>query len=173
MRKIALVVVLLFAVALSFGQDFSFSLSLNGNAHIVSWETMSRLHEMKKNGQITSLSAEGLYNYFEDIRKSSGGNELLYDKKREDQVNSLINIYGNVAKVRRSILDEYIVELNTRGALFDVCVVFPKNISPAMAEELMNLRQGDSFSAIAFTRSFYTYVDVCVWNNNGVYRTEP
>ena len=173
MKRIGFAAVFLLAVALSFGENFSFSLSLNGNAHIVSWQTMSKLHEMKKNGQITSLSADGLYNYFQDLRKSSGGNELLYDKKREDQVNTLINIYGNVAKVRRSILDEYIVELNTRDALFDVCVVFPKNISPAMVEELLSLRQGDSFSAIAFTRSFYTYVDVCVWNNNGVYRTEP
>ena len=84
MKKIALVVVLLTTIAFSFGQDFSFSISLNGNAHIVSWETMSRLHEMKKDGRLLPVSADGLYRYFEDMRKSSGGNELLYNQRREE-----------------------------------------------------------------------------------------
>ena len=43
---------------------------------------------------------------------------------------------------------------------WDVCVVYPEQISPAMINELMQLKRGDRHSAIAFTRNTYSYVDV-------------
>ena len=37
----------------------------------------------------------------------------------------------------------------------------------------MTLKQGDYFEAIVITRDTYMYVDIPVWNSNGIYRTEP
>lgn len=55
----------------------------------------------------------------------------------------------------------------------NVSVVFPKRISSAMINELMQIKKGDYFESIAFTRTTSAYVDVPVWNSNGTYRTEP
>ena len=104
-----------------------------------------------------------------------GDNKLLLEKKLDEAKNQLIVIYGYINQVRKSILDEYIVELsvNVDWAVFNISVVYPKKISPAMKEELMYLKRGDYFQALVFTRSTYAYVDVPVWNSNGTYRTEP
>ena len=97
------------------------------------------------------------------------------DGKRSQASMLPIVIYGYINQVRKSILDEYIVELsvNVDWAVFNISVVYPKKISPAMKEELMYLKRGDYFQALVFTRSTYAYVDVPVWNSNGTYRTEP
>lgn len=177
MKKLCWLFAFLLFAAFCFGENFNFHVQLNGNAHIVSWNTMSKLHQYRKQDMIPTFSAFDLYQYFLNIGTSCAGNDLLYDQKCEEASNTLIVIYGDVAGVRRSILDEYIVELKVYDPdsffTWDVCVVYPEQISPAMINELMQLKRGDRHSAIAFTRNTYAYVDVCVWNQNGIYRTEP
>lgn len=149
----------------------SFSLMLDGNAHIFSYNDLKKLHEMNP----YKYSANSLYIAYENLRESCGNNELLFDQKRETEfANQLIIISGYVKQVRKSILDEYIVELGTTeiGA-WDIGVVYPKRISQNMINELMTYKQGDYFEAVAITRNSYMYVDIPVWNQNGVYRTEP
>ena len=149
----------------------SFSLTLDGNAHIFSYNDLKRLHEMNP----AKYSADGLYRSYDNLRKSCGNNEILFDEKcKTEFANQLITIIGHVKQVRKSILDEYIVELEANETwAWNVSVVYPKRISQKMKGELMQLRQGDYFEALAITRSTYMYVDVPVWNSNGTYRTEP
>lgn len=99
----------------------------------------------------------------------------MKEQKQKEAQNSLIVIYGYVNLVRRSILDEYIVELQVQRdwSIMNVSVVFPKRISSAMINELMQIKKGDYFESIAFTRTTSAYVDVPVWNSSGTYRTEP
>ena len=54
---------------------------------------------------IPTFSAFDLYQYFLNIGASCAGNDLLYDQKCEEASNTLIVIYGDVAGVRRSILE--------------------------------------------------------------------
>ena len=99
-----------------------------------------------------------------------------YNKgKQKEAQNTLIVIYGYVNLVRRSILDEYIVELQVQRDwnIMNVSVVFPKRISQAMINELTTIKKGDYFESIAMTRTTSAYVDVPVWNSSGIYRTEP
>lgn len=148
---------------------------LDGNAHVFSYNNLAKLHQMKKDGQIERISAEQLYDFYDRIYQQYGDNSLMKEQKQKEAQNSLIVIYGYVNLVRRSILDEYIVELQVQRdwSIMNVSVVFPKRISSAMINELMQIKKGDYFESIAFTRTTSAYVDVPVWNSSGTYRTEP
>lgn len=158
-----------FLVPLCFSE--SFSITIDGNAHIFSYNDLKKIHGFN----VDKYSANELFRAYESLRNSCGNNELLFDQKRKTEfANQLIKISGYVKQVRKSILDEYIVELGTTDTwAWDIGVVYPKRISSAMINELMNLRQGDYFEALAITRETYMYVDIPVWNSNGTYRTEP
>lgn len=149
----------------------SFSLTLDGNAHIFSYNDFKKIYSYN----VDKYSANELFRAYERLLDSCGNNELLFDQKCEtDFANQLIKISGYVKQVRKSILDEYIVVLGTTDTwAWDIGVVYPKRISSAMINELMTLKQGDYFEALAITRNTYLYVDVPVWNSNGTYRTEP
>lgn len=172
-RKVVLLVVFTFIVTSVFSQSLSFQ--LNGNAHIFSYNDLAKIHQMKKNGEIQRISAEQLYDFYDSIYKQYGDNSLMKEQKQKEAQNSLIIIYGYVNLVRKSILDEYIVELQVQRdwSILNVSIVFPKRISSAMINELMQIKKGDYFESIAFTRTTSAYVDVPVWNSNGTYRTEP
>ena len=172
-RKVVLLVVFTFIVTSVFSQSLSFQ--LNGNAHIFSYNDLAKIHQMKKNGEIQRISAEQLYDFYDSIYKQYGDNSLMKEQKQKEAQNSLIIIYGYVNLVRKSILDEYIVELQVQRdwSILNVSIVFPKRISSAMINELMQIKKGDYFESIAFTRTTSAYVDVTVWNSNGTYRTEP
>lgn len=145
--------------------------TLDGNAHILSYSDLKRALSTN----LTIYTANELYRAYESLRISCGNNELLFDEKRETEfANKLIKLTGYVKEVRRSILNEYIVELGTTETFsWNIGVVYPKRISQAMKSELMKLREGDYFEAVVITRNTYMYVDVPVWNSNGIYRTEP
>ena len=149
----------------------SFTATLDGNAHIFSYTDFKKIY----NFTVDTYSANELYRSYKRLQEACGNNELLFDQKRKTEfANQLIKISGYVKRVRKSILDEYIVELGTTATWsWDIGVVYPKRISSAMINELMNLRQGDYFEALAITRDTYLYVDIPVWNSNGTYRTEP
>lgn len=68
----------------------------------------------------------------------------MKEQKQKEAQNSLIVIYGYVNLARRSILDEYIVELQVQRdwSIMNVSVVFPKRISSAMINELMQIKKG-------------------------------
>ncbi len=133
---------------------------------------LKTLHESKST--IHSYSANGLYREYDRLRESCGNNELLFEQKKETAfAHAVIVLSGYVSQVRKSFFNEYIVELETTESLADIGVVYPEKISAAMLSDLMNLKRGDYFEAIVITRSTYLYVDVPVWNQNGVYRTEP
>lgn len=102
------------------------------------------------------------------------GNQLLFDETIKTKVaNKIIKISGTVKQVL-SYSSEYIVELNTyEDWALPVGVVYPKEISQAMLNELMSIKTGNHFEAIVMTRDTYIYVDIPVWDQNGVYRTEP
>lgn len=169
MKKIAVLIMLCFCTCLCFSQPFS--ISKDGNACIFSYNALKSLHEQKDN--IAKYTANELSSWYDRIRDACGNNELLFEQKKETEfANHGIVISGYVYQVRKSILDEYIVELNTSD-FFNVGVVYPKKIPQVMVGKLMNLKRGDYFEAIVCTRSTYLYVDVPVWNQNGVYRTEP
>lgn len=144
---------------------------LYGNTHVLSYNDLKTLHELS----INYTSADDLYKEYSNLKKSCGDNEILFEEKtKTDFANKLIKITGRVSKVRKSILDEYIVELETNELwAWNIGVVYPQGISQAMKNELMQLYSGDYFESLAITRSTYMYVDVPVWNQNGVYRTTP
>lgn len=169
MKKILVLIALCFCGYLCFSE--SLEGSLVGNAHIFSYNTLKRIHEQKNN--MPEYSANGLIQWYNRVKDSCGNNELLFEQKKETEfANKGIVITGYVYQVRKSFFDEYIVELDTSDSFY-VGVVYPKKISQAMVSELMNLKQGDYFKAIVCTRSTCRYVDVPVWDQNGVYRTEP
>ena len=172
-RKILFFLLITFSSISLFSQTMTFQ--LEGNAHVFSYNNLAKLHQMKKDGQIQRVSAEQLYDFYDAIYQQYGDNSLMKEQKQKEAQNSLIVIYGYVNLVRKSILDEYIVELQVQRdwSIMNVSVVFPKRISPAMINELMQIKKGDYFEAIAFTRTTSAYVDVPVWNSNGIYRTEP
>lgn len=145
--------------------------TLYGNAHVLSYSDLKSLHELS----IGYTSADDLYKDYSNLRKSCGDNEILFEEKtKTDFANKLIKISGRVSKVRKSILDEYIVELETNELwAWNVGVVYPQKISQTMKNELMQLCSGDYFECLAITRNTYMYVDVPVWNQNGIYRTTP
>lgn len=83
-------------------------------------------------------------------------------------------IRGYITRIRRGFFDEYIVELKCDESwISDLAVVYPKKISEVKKKELANLNVGSYFEALVVGRSSWYYVDVPVWNQNGVYRTEP
>ena len=172
-KKLFTIIFLAFITSTIFSQ--SMTLQLDGNAHVFSYNNLAKLHQMKKDGQIERISAEQLYDFYDRIYQQYGDNSLMKEQKQKEAQNSLIVIYGYVNLVRRSILDEYIVELQVQRdwSIMNVSVVFPKRISSAMINELMQIKKGDYFESIAFTRTTSAYVDVPVWNSNGTYRTEP
>lgn len=172
-RKVVLLVVFTFIVTSVFSQSMSFQ--LDGNAHIFSYNDLTKIHQMKKNGEIQRISAEQLYDFYDSIYQQYGDNSLMKEQKQKEAQNSLIVIYGYVNLVRKSILDEYIVELQVQRdwSIMNVSVVFPKRISSAMINELTTIKKGDYFESLAMTRTTSAYVDVPVWNSNGTYRTEP
>ena len=172
-KKILIFLLIVFSCLSLFAQSMTFQ--LDGNAHVFSYNNLAKLHQMKKDGQIQRVSAEQLYDFYDAIYKQYGDNSLMKEQKQKEAQNSLIVIHGYVNLVRKSILDEYIVELQVQRewSIMNVSVVFPKRISPAMINELMQLKKGDYFESIAFTRTTSAYVDVPVWNSNGTYRTEP
>lgn len=172
-KKLFTIIFLAFITSTSFSQSMTFQ--LDGNAHVFSYNNLAKLHQMKKDGQIERISAEQLYDFYDRIYQQYGDNSLMKEQKQKEAQNSLIVIYGYVNLVRRSILDEYIVELQVQRdwSIMNVSVVFPKRISSAMINELMQIKKGDYFESIAFTRTTSAYVDVPVWNSNGTYRTEP
>ena len=128
-RKVVLLVVFTFIVTSVFSQSLSFQ--LNGNAHIFSYNDLAKIHQMKKNGEIQRISAEQLYDFYDSIYKQYGDNSLMKEQKQKEAQNSLIIIYGYVNLVRKSILDEYIVELQVQRdwSILNVSIVFPKRIS--------------------------------------------
>ena len=94
-------------------------------------------------GAIQRVSAEDLYDFYDEIYKQYGDNSLMKEQKQKEAQNTLIVIYGYVNLVRRSILDEYIVELQVQRDwdIMNVSVVFPKRISQAMINELMTIKK--------------------------------
>lgn len=172
-KKLFTIIFLAFITSTIFSQSMTFQ--LDANAHVFSYNNLAKLHQMKKDGQIERISAEQLYDFYDRIYQQYGDNSLMKEQKQKEAQNSLIVIYGYVNLVRRSILDEYIVELQVQRdwSIMNVSVVFPKRISSAMINELMQIKKGDYFESIAFTRTTSAYVDVPVWNSNGTYRTEP
>lgn len=168
-KKIVTIIVMLLFIPFVFADTFSFR--LDGNVHILSYNNLKKIHEL----DVANYSANELYQAYNKLRDSCGNNELLFDQKRKTEfANQLIRISGYVKQVRKSILDEYIVELETTviGA-WNIGVVYPEKISSAMINELMTIKQGDYFEALIITRDTYMYVDVPVWDSNGTYRTEP
>ena len=149
----------------------SFSFMFDGNAHIFSYNDLKKVLET----DWVCVSANDLYKSYKSLRESCGNNKLLLEQKEKTEFsNCLIKIYGKVKQVRKSILDEYIVELYTADSIFyDIGVVYPERISQAMINKLITLKEGDYFEATVVTRRNDRYVDVPVWNFNGVYRTEP
>lgn len=99
-------------------------------------------------------------------------NELKYENKFYHVV---FVVQGRITTIRKSFLDEYIVELEcSEDWLCNLAIVYPKKISAAMKEKLMNLSPGEYYRALVVGRKSWLYVDVPVWNaGNGVYRTEP
>lgn len=172
-KKLFTIIFLAFITSTIFSQSMTFQ--LDGDAHVFSYNNLAKLHQMKKDGQIEIISAEQLYDFYDRIYQQYGDTSLMKEQKQKEAQNSLIVIYGYVNLVRRSILDEYIVELQVQRdwSIMNVSVVFPKRISSAMINELMQIKKGDYFESIAFTRTTSAYVDVPVWNSNGTYRTEP
>ena len=172
-KKLFTIIFLAFITSTIFSQSMTFQ--LDGNAHVFSYNNLAKLHQMKKDGQIERISAEQLYDFYDRIYQQYGDNSLMKEQKQKEAQNSLIVIYGYVNLVRRSILDEYIVELQVQRdwSIMNVSVVFPKRISSAMINELMQIKKGDYFEALVVGRSSWYYVDVPVWNSNGTYRTEP
>ena len=167
--KYAITLFLLYIGVLCYGQ----TLRLDGNAHIFSYDFLKKMHTVL--AQTGTTPADELYKRYKKLRQSCGSNEILFEEKRKTEfANCAMKISGQVHKVRKSIFDEYIVELKTNelGA-WNIGVVYPKKISQTMKTELMQLRQGDYFEALILTRDTYLYVDVPVWEQNGVYRTEP
>lgn len=171
MRRKCLGIFIIFYIFTLYSFAETFSMTLDGNAHILSYNDLKRFLSMN----LTTYTANGLYRSYESLGNSCGNNKLLFDEKCETEfANNLIKLTGYVKEVRRSILDEYIVELGTTETFsWDIGVVYPKRISQAMKSELMKLREGDYFEAAVITRNTYMYVDVPVWNSNGIYRTEP
>lgn len=149
----------------------SFSFRKVGNAAIFSYNDLKQIHET----DWRRYTANDLYRQYDNLRDSCGNNELLFEQRRETEfANRMIKISGTIKQIRRSILSEYIVELGTTEPwAWDIGVVYPERISQAMINELMTLKAGDRFEALVVTRSTYMYVDVPVWDQNGVYRTEP
>ena len=172
-KKLITSVLFIFIIGFVFPQSMTFQ--LDGNAHIFSYNNLAKIHQMKKDGEIQRVSAEDLYDFYDEIYKQYGDNSLMKEQKQKETQNTLIVIYGYVNLVRRSILDEYIVELQVQRdwAIMNVSVVFPKRISKAMINELTTIKKGDYFESIAMTRTTSAYVDVPVWNSSGIYRTEP
>ena len=175
MKKLVFIFLSLFLCVSSFAEDLSFSIRLDGNAHILAYNDLAKIHKMKNNGGLERVSAEQLYDFYDGIYQKYGDNSLMKEQKQKEAENTLIVIHGYVNLVRKSNLDEYIVELQVQRdwSILNVSVVFPKRISPAMINELTQIKKGDYFESLAFTRTSYAYVDVPVWNSNGVYRTEP
>ena len=169
-RKNIGVFVLLCTITISAFAE-SFSITLDGNAHIFSYNDLKKILSMN----CAIYTANELYRSYENLRNSCGNNKLLLEQKEKNEfANQLIKISGKVKQVRKSILDEYIVELYTSDSIFyDIGVVYPKRISQKMINELMTYKQGDYFQATVLTRRNDMYVDVPVWNSNGTYRTEP
>ncbi len=167
-KSIMFFTMLLVLCSFTFAESLSFM--LDGNAHVFSYNNFKKVHKMNT----TKYSANSLYLEYDNLRTVCGNNELLFDQKRKTEfANQLITISGYVTQVRKSIYGEYIVELKTTKSLFsDIGVVYPKRISNAMLNELMTLKAGDYFEAIAITRDTCMYVDIPVWNSNGTYRTE-
>ena len=167
-KKTVFVLVLITAVSF-FAAPQSFR--LDGNAHIFSYNDLKSILA-KDHAHYT---ANELYRSYQSLRESCGSNSLLLEQKEKNEfANQAIRISGTVARVRRSFFDEYIVELNTSDAWgYDVGVVYPKKISAAMVRELIALQEGQHFECVVITRKNSMFVDVPVWNQNGVYRTEP
>lgn len=170
-RRFFLLTFIIYGCLSCYAQQFAYT--LDGNAHILPYNDLKEIYESKSS--IKKYSANALYLDYNNLRNSCGNNELLFDQKRETEfANRIIIISGYVKQVRKSFLDEYIVELDTTETwAFDIGVVYPKRISNAMLNELLTLKAGDYFETIAVTRNTYMYVDVPVWNSNGTYRTEP
>lgn len=169
--KLLLLTFIVYGCLSCYAQQLVFT--LYGNAHIFSYNDLKKIYESKSS--LGKYSANALYLDYDNLRNACGNNELLFDQKRETEfANRIIVISGYVKRVRKSFLDEYIVELGTTETwAFDIGVVYPKRISNAMINELLTLKAGDYFEAFAVTRNIYMYVDVPVWNSNGTYRTEP
>lgn len=130
---------------------------------VVSRSQLSDLFEQAKT--LEGYTPDELYRIYKN-------NELKYENQFYCKV---FVIEGRITTVRRSILDEYIVELKcNENWVSDLAIVYPKKISVAMREKLMNLSPGDYYKALVVGRESWYYVDVPVWNaGNGVYRTEP
>ena len=129
---------------------------------VISRSQLADFLEQSKN--ITGYTPDDLYRYYEQ-------NALKY----EHEFNRVaFKIHQYVARVRRGLFNEYIVELRCNESwVSDLSVVYPSRISEAMKQDLMNLNVGDYFEALVVGRSDWYYVDVPVWNSNGTYRTQP
>ena len=129
---------------------------------VISRSQLASFLEQSKN--MTGYTPDDLCKYYDQ-------NSLKYEN---DFKHTAFKVRGYVARIRRGFFDEYIVELKCNESwVSDLSVVYPKKISEAMKKELMNLNIGDYFEALVVGRESWYYVDVPVWNSNGVYRTEP
>lgn len=146
-----------------------------GNTYILSHENFKKLYGSSE--KFLRVTAQDLCNYYDSIVSLYGNNKLMKNKKMEESKSNLIIINGSVSKVRRSIFNEYIVELKVYDNQFlfasDVAVVFPQKISSDMVNKLMNLNVGNYFEILAYTRGSYAYVDVATWNNTDIYSIYP
>lgn len=147
---------------------------LKGNAHILSKDVFKTLINNRDEGKLNKFSATEFYDIYAYLYSEFSDNDLLLQEKLTACENNVFFVYGYVNCVRRSILDEYIVELkiNHEGILFHLSVVFPEKISSDQIKKLTRLKKGDYFESIAISRRSGVYVDVPVWNNNGIYETE-
>lgn len=144
-----------------------------GNIHSLSHSDIESLYEKKNQGLIIKLSADDLCSFYDKEKKEYKSNSLLWRKKSEEFKNTLILISGTVNLVRRSIFSEYIVELKTTDGIWGTSIVFPKEIPSETVDELMMLKKGDYYEALAYTRDGYAYVDVLVWKKGETYYVEP
>lgn len=149
--------------------ELKYSQTIDGNTHILARKDLEAL-----NSEVSlKYTADSLYKEYDDLRKACGKNDLLFDQKREGEfAGRPVRLSGYVKKVKKTFFDEYIIELSTSKLLsWNISVVYPKRMADDEIKKITSYKEGDFFEALVFTRSTYLYVDVPVWNQNGVYKT--
>ncbi len=141
----------------------SITMSVFAEKIVVARSKLSEVFEKTKTSE--GYTPDELYRIYEN-------NALKYENQF---YHKMFVVKGEVTTIRRSIFDEYIVELECNESwITDLAIVYPKNISKAMKEKLINLSPGEHYRALVVGRKDWSYVDVPVWDEgNGVYITEP
>lgn len=149
---------------------FKTQFRLDLNAHVFSYYDFEKMFLAKQEDRIIRISADTLASFY----SQSQNNTLLEQRIVDENKNRLILVFGRVSNIRRSILSEYIVTLETKIPFGSIKVVFPEDISSAVKNKLSLIRVGDNFESLAMLRSpDCYYVDVPVWKQGGFYCTEP